>query len=461
MPRTLTIETAPVFAPLYQPARYKGSKGGRGAAKSHDRAGALVELCLMQETRALCLREVQLSLRQSVKKLIEDKIKAFGVQREFRVLNTHIEGPHDSEIHFQGMQNQTAESLKSFEGFDLAWVEEAQTISKRSLTLLRPTIRKPHSELWFTWNPRFSTDPIDDLLNRDDRPPHSVVVHSTYRDNPWFPKVLQDEVDYDRRRDIDLYTHVWEGGYETRNEARVFKNWRIEAFDTPHNAEFLLGADWGFSVDPTTAGRCFIVGRTLYVDDEVYQIGCEIDDTPALFDRLGCEDCTPTVDCGGTGKGHGSAREWIMIADSARPETISYMQRHDYPRIVPARKGPGSVEEGIKFLQSYDIVVHPRCVHTIDELTHYSYKKHPLTDAIMPILSDKKNHVIDRLRYAIEGVNRAVLTDSNELLTIMRTAAKPAHQIVDPVVLNAPPTSRGVTPPPFNMGSINSLFGKR
>jgi phage terminase large subunit len=135
--------------------------------------------------------------------------------------------------------------------------------------------------------------------------------------------------------------------------------------------------------------RCFIRDRTLYVDREAYKVGCEIDDTPALFDTL--DPSRP-----------GMARLWTVVADSARPETISYMQRHGYPRIQPAKKGQGSVEEGITFLQNYNIVVHPRCTHTIDELTLYSYQRDRLTNAVLPILEDKKNHVIDALRYAVE-----------------------------------------------------------
>jgi phage terminase large subunit len=134
--------------------------------------------------------------------------------------------------------------------------------------------------------------------------------------------------------------------------------------------------------------RAYIVGRTLYVDQEAYAVGCEIDNTPALFDKVP------------------GSRRWTIRADSARPETVSYMQRKGF-RIIPAVKGPGSVEDGIEFLKSYDIVVHPRCRHTIDELTSYSFKVDSKTDEILPVLDDKNNHVIDALRYACEGLRRA------------------------------------------------------
>lgn len=331
------------------------------------------------------MREVQKSLEQSVKRLLEDKIAAFGVGSAFRILDTHIETPQDGLIIFQGMQTHTAESIKSLEGYDVAWVEEAQSLSQRSLDLLRPTIRNPDSELWFSWNPRDAKDPVDKMLRGPDCPPGSIVVPANWSDNPWFPDVLRAEMEWDRRRDPDKYAHVWLGEYQRQSEARVFRNWRIEEFETPEDARFYFGADWGFSIDPTVLIRCWLSGRALYVDQEAYKVGCEIDYTPALFD---------TVE---------SARKWPIRADSARPETISYMQRAGF-RISPAVKGPNSVEDGIEFLKSYDIFVHPRCRHTADELSSYSYKVDDKTDEVLPVLADKDNHVIDALRYALEGM---------------------------------------------------------
>lgn len=406
MGRTLRIQTPAVFEPLLHPSRYKGAFGGRGSGKSHFFAELLIERCLMQQTRAVCVREVQKSLEQSVKRLLEDKIQRFGLGKAFRVLTTHIETPNSGRVIFAGMQNHTAESMKSLEGYDVAWVEEAQALSQRSLDLLRPTIRKPGSELWFSWNPRSATDPVDVLLRGDGRPPGAIVVEANYADNPWFPEVLRAEMEWDRRRDPEKHSHIWRGGYERHSEARVFKNWRVAEFETPTQPapSFLFGGDWGFSVDPSVLVRCWPDGRTLFVDWEVFKVGCEIDHTPALFDQLGCAACAPGRPCDGKGAGHGMARRWVITADSARPETISYMQRHGYARITPARKGPGSVEEGVQFLQSYDIVVHPRCAHTIDELTNYRFKTDPLTGHVLPVLEDKKNHVIDSLRYAVEAL---------------------------------------------------------
>ena len=388
---TLKIDTPRWALPLLKPSRYKGAHGGRGSGKSHCFAEMMIEAHIIDpKSRSVCVREVQKSLSQSVKRLLEMKIEQMNAGAYFEVQESVIKNKKgDGLIIFQGMQNHTADSIKSLEGYDRAWVEEAQSLSQKSLDLLRPTIRKPESELWFTWNPRQASDPVDHLLRGPNPPPDGVVLPVNYEDNPWFPDVLRDEMEYDKRRDVDKFHHVWRGGYLSNSEASVFRNWRVEEFEAPADAIHRLGADWGFAVDPTTLVRCHIIGRTLYIDFEAYRVGCEIMDTPDLF---------MTVP---------ESEKWPIVADSARPETISFMQKHGFPKIMTAVKGPKSVEEGVEWLKSYDVVVHPRCVHTIDELTLYSYKTDPLTGKILPILEDKKNHVIDALRYACEGIRRA------------------------------------------------------
>lgn len=389
--KTLQIKTPRWSLPILkaEAARYIGIWGGRGSGKSHFVAEWIVERCMLAKTNVVCIREVQKSLQQSVKKLLEDKIEALGVGHLFEVQEAKIKGPHGGVIIFQGMQNHTADSIKSLEGFDIAWVEEAQSLSQKSLDLLRPTIRKDGSMLLFTWNPRLASDPVDTFLRADDPPPGAVVIEVNFTANPWFPDVLRQEMEYDRGRDPDKYAHVWLGQYLMNSEARVFKNWTVQEFEAPANAVHRQGADWGFASDPSVLVRCHIEGRTLYIDYEAYQVGCEIVDTPALF---------MTVP---------DSEKWPITADNARPETISHMRKNGFPKIQPAVKGAKSVEDGIEWLKSFDIVVHPRCIHTIDELTLYSYKVDDLTGNVLPILADKDNHVIDALRYACEGARRA------------------------------------------------------
>lgn len=392
-----------VFAPLVSPSRYKGAWGGRGSGKSHFFAESLIRQCLVQSTRAVCLREVQNSLKQSVKLLVEDKIEAFGVGKKFRILDDRIEAPNNGVIIFQGMQNHTADSIKSLEAFDLAWFEEAHSMSQYSLGLLRPTIRKDNSELWFSWNPRSRKDPIDVFLRSPEKPNGAVVVNASYWHNPWFPDVLREEMEYDRRRDKDRYNHVWLGEYQSASQARVFSNWKVREFDTPKSARFYFGADWGFSVDPTVLVRCFIEGRTLFVDYEAWKVGCDIDYTPALF--AGSDPSGVWKNPLGW-EGVPGAMKWTITADSSNPQAISYLQRQGFT-IEPSIKGTGSVEEGIEFLKSYDIIVHPRCAHVIDELQNYSYEIDKRTEEILPKLADKKNHTIDSLRYAVEDERRS------------------------------------------------------
>lgn len=397
----LRIQTPEVFEPLLAHARYKGVHGGRGSGKSHFFGELWLEENVAEKLDCVCLRETLKSLEFSVKKLLESKIERFNAGAYFDVQDRRILSKHGGVTIFEGMQNHTAESIKSLEGFDRAWFEEAQNASDKSLTLLRPTIRKPGSQMWFGWNPDLNTDPIDVLLRGEELPKGSVVVEANYMDNPWLPQELRDEMEFDRRRDPDKYAHVWLGEYRRNSEARVFRNWVIEEFEVDPKATIRQGADWGFSVDPSVLVQCWIEGRKLYVPYEAYRVGCEIVDTPALFMQVP------------------DSEKWPIVADSARPETISHMQRNGFPKIMSAVKGAKSLEEGVEFLKSFDIVVHPRCKHLIDELTLYSYKTDPLTNLVMPVLADKDNHVIDALRYACEGVRRASLArPRRELKTI-------------------------------------------
>lgn len=397
MQTTLRIETARAFLPLLSPARYKGARGGRGSAKSHFFAGLMIEESIATPMDCVCLRETQKSLQFSVKKLLEIKISEMNAGDYFNVQDKRIQtgrglgadGSWGNNIIFEGMQNQTAESIKSLESFKRAWFEEAQTCSQRSLDMLRPTIRADDSEMWFSWNPTKATDPVDAFFAAIPSPPNSKLVNVSYRDNPWLPDVLVQEICYDQQRDPDKFAHIWLGGYQQHSSSRVFTNWRVEEFDTPDGANFRMGADWGFANDPACLIRGYLVGRTLYIDYEAWMIGCEIDQLPDLFDRVP------------------DSRKWFITADSARPETISYMRKHGYPKINPAIKGARSLEEGVEFLKSFDIVVHPRCQHVIDELASYCYEVDPLTDEVLPKLRDKHNHTIDSLRYACEGLRRA------------------------------------------------------
>lgn len=226
----LSIRTPRVFLPLLRPSRYKGAYGGRGSGKSHFFAENGVERCLLRKgSRGVCIREVQKTLKESAKRLIEDKIQALGVSDYFEVLNAEIRTPGGGIILFQGMQDHTAESIKSLEGFDWAWVEEAQTLSARSLELLRPTIRAPGSELWFSWNRRSASDAIDAFLCGPNPPPDAIVVKANYTDNPFFRRELEQEREHDEKHNRDRYGHIWLGEYEPTAIGAIWDRQTIHA----------------------------------------------------------------------------------------------------------------------------------------------------------------------------------------------------------------------------------------
>lgn len=208
-------------------------------------------------------------------------------------------------------------------------------------------------------------------------------------DNPFFPEALQEDLERDRAMNPDKFLHVWEGRYQSLSEARIFRNWRIGEITPPERAVWHYGVDFGFAQDPTAALRCCLIGdRTLYIDHEAYEVGVPTDALPALIGKV------PDV------------RKWVSTADSARPETIDYLRRNGLPKMRGAKKGKGSVEDGIMFLQGLEIVVHPRCVNLQRELGSYAYEIDKRTNEILPEPEDENNHLIDALRYACERLHR-------------------------------------------------------
>nr|DAK39446.1 MAG TPA: large terminase [Caudoviricetes sp.] len=388
----MRIDTPRWALPLLQPARYKGAHGGRGGGKSHFFAEAIVEAHLLDpNSKTVCIREIQKSLRHSVKALIEAKIEKLGVLSHFDIQRDLILNRYgDGLIIFQGMQDHTADSIKSLEDFDRAWIEEAQTISARSLRLLRPTIRKAGSEIWASWNPENETDPIDQLLRGEGKQPGSIVVEVNLHDNPFASKETWDEYANDRERakrrqaegDKNAWAdfeHVWHGKYAVLSAAQVLAGcYRIEAFEpqTRWDGPY-FGVDWGFASDPTVMVKCWIDGRTLYVEQEAWGEHVETVDTPALFDRIE------------------GARQHVIRADSARPEMISHLRNHGYPGMRAVDKWPGSVEDGIGWLRGMDIVIHPDCKHAQEEARLWSYKTDRQTGDVLPKLEDRNNHVWD------------------------------------------------------------------
>lgn len=367
---------------LTKNARYKVAYGGRGSGKSWTVARCLLLFALKSKIRILCTRQLQTSIKDSVHKLLCDSIEALGFSNYFEITRDSIRCYNGSEFIFKGLQNQTNE-IKSIEGIDYCWVEEAQSVSKDSWEILIPTIRKEGSEIWVTFNPDREEDATYQRFIKAP-PPDSIVELVNYNDNPWFPDVLRREMDYDKEVDYGKYEHIWLGKTVIDTDAQIYHGkFELKEFETPEDTIFYYGADWGFANDPTAVIRCFIKEQCLYIDYETGGVGVEFEELPQLFDLI------PEV------------RKWEIRCDSARPETISYMLRQGF-KTVACPKWKGSVEDGIEYIRSFrKIYVHTRCKHTYEEFKFYSYKQDKNTGDILPIVLDKDNHYLDALRYAL------------------------------------------------------------
>jgi len=381
---TLAIETPDWALPLIEPRRYKGAKGGRASGKSHFFAEeVLFNIVSRPNVNIVCVREIQKSLKFSAKKLIEDKIQSLGVSHLFDITLTEIRH-NGGVIIFQGLQDHTADSIKSLEGFDYCWVEEAQSISKRSLEMLIPTIRKEGSEIWFSWNPTHPDDPIEEFFNNNES---ASLVHVNYLDNPYCPDTIIEEAQRHLKTDSDTYGHVWLGEYLSISDALVFnKKYEIANFEVNESfGEPLFGLDFGFAIDPTAAVCCYIKDNFLFIRHEASKVGLELDYTAEYI-----KSKIPNIE------------KYVVRADSARPESISYLKRHGIPRCEGVDKWAGSIEDGVSFMRSFEkIIIHTECVHTQDEFRKYSYKIDKRTGDILPKLEDKYNHIIDAIRYAL------------------------------------------------------------
>lgn len=372
---------------MLKPKRFKGAKGGRGSGKSHVMAEMLVEEHVINpDQQTVCIREIQKSLKFSAKKLIEDKIKSLGVGHLFDITLTEIRRiGGEGIIIFQGMQDHTADSIKSLEGFDRAVIEEAQSLSARSFELLIPTIRKDGSEIWCIWNPDQPDDPVEKLFN--DYADDAICIHVNYTENPWCPVVIKQQAERMREIDYEKYQHVYLGGFNTKNDAQVFKGrWRVDEFEPkPEWGAPLYGIDFGFSTDPTVFVRCWIYGDVLYIDQDAGRTELDLSDTAEYILRH-----------------DKNAAHHVIYADSARPESISFLRHNGLPNIQGVKKWAGSVKDGVEFIKSFrEIVIHSRCEAMQEEARLYSYKMDKRTGDILPDIEDKDNHRWDAVRYAL------------------------------------------------------------
>lgn len=382
-------------------SRYKVAYGGRGGGKSRAFAGALIYLSLQKKIRVLCTREIQKSIQHSVHKILSDEIARLKLTDYFYITREGISNRYGSEFIFKGLRSDITQ-IKSLEGIDICWVEEAAKVSENSWKELIPTIRNEGAEIWVSFNPDEEEDPTFQRFVKSPPPKWKfnettrqlerffTSVEINYPDNPWFTNTLRAEMEEDRRKDENLYKNVWLGMCRQISEAQIFKNkFRVADFETPHLDKitynrFFQGADWGFSNDPMAAVRCFIKDKRLWIDYAVGDRHIEINELDKIFNEI------PDV------------FETPIYADSARPETISYCQNVFGLPIAAAKKWQGSVEDGITFMRSFDeIIVHPRCIELIKEFKYYSYKIDKTTGKILRKPVDAWNHWIDAIRYAL------------------------------------------------------------
>ncbi|MGI8766581.1 MAG: PBSX family phage terminase large subunit [Gemmatimonadaceae bacterium] len=392
----LAAELPEYAAELFERHRYKVLYGGRGAARSWSVARALLIKAAASPLRVGCFRELQKSIKDSVHRLLTDQIDLLELPG-YIVTDREIRHRNGSLFLFEGLRHNVTK-IKSLEGIDVAWVEEAERVSKVSWDILIPTIRKAGSEIWVNFNPDLEDDPtyMRFVVNP---PPDSWVLKVSGDDNPWLPDELAKERAYLYAVDPDAAAHVWGGDTRQSSDAQILHGkWIVDAFESDPSWDGPYhGADFGFAQDPNTLVRCWIAPGTmlkstgrLMLEYEAYRVGQDTDHIADAWKAAvpGCQDYT-------------------IRADSARPETISYLKRHGLPNIVGVSKWTGSVEDGIAHLRQYEqIVIHPRCPHAIQEARHYRYKVDDRTGDVLPIVVDADQHIWDSVRYALAPLIR-------------------------------------------------------
>lgn len=382
----------PVFSSNY---RYRGSWGGRGSGKTRTFAKMTAVRGVMfaesgVEGVILCGREYMNSLSDSSMEEVKQAIRSEPwLDNYYEIGDNFIRAKNRKVWYvFSGLRH-NLDSIKSKARILIAWIDEAESVSEIAWSKLIPTVREEGSEVWVTWNPEIDGSATDKRF-RKNPPSNAIIVEMNHGDNPWFPSVLEEERLNDQTRlDPNTYAWIWEGAYLENSDKQVLANkYVVKSFpdDLWQKADRLLfGADFGFAKDPNTLLRQFILNDCLYIEYEEYGIGVELDHMPAFYDKIP------------------ESRKWPIKADSARPETISYLKRQGF-NISAAKKWQGSVEDGITHLRGFkQIIIHPRCKETAKEARLYSYKTDRITGEVLPVIEDKNNHCWDAVRYGLDG----------------------------------------------------------
>lgn len=392
------IKLPPKLVPIFQgAARYRGAWGGRGSSKT--RSFALMSAVTGYRAgrsgitgNILCAREHLANLDDSSMEEVKQAIRSVDWLDAYYEIGEKYIRSRDGRIKylFSGLRHNIG-GVKSKARLLLAWVDEAEQVGETAWRTLAPTVREANSEIWVTWNPE-SQRSATHLRFRETRPSNSKMIELNYEDNPWFPEELEAERLDDLKNRPDTYEHVWGGDFLVISEALIFKDrFSVEPFEVTQdfNGPY-FGLDFGFSQDPTAATESYVYNKTLFIRRDAGKVKLKLDHTVQFLAQSLPRIAMHTVRC-----------------DSARPESIAYLRDHGMPQSIAARKGKGSVEDGIEHIKSYDrVVIHPEAVETAREFRLYSYKVDRLSGDIMPIPLDKHNHYIDSLRYGLEPLMR-------------------------------------------------------
>lgn len=390
---TATVNLPAALVKVLGPARgsyqYRVLRGGRGSGKSVGAATIAAIWGYAEPLRILCVRQFQNSIRESFYAEIVDALELNPwLAEHYTVTKESITGKNGTQFIFKGL-DRNPQSIKSLAKIDLTIVEEAEDIPEQSWINLEATVfRQPRSELWTIYNPRKENSPVDFRFIKN-KAPRSVVGNVNYSDNPFFPPGLETLRQRDQSIfDPSTYAHIWEGAYLTNSKSQVFHG-RYEIKDFQPDAKWTMvqGLDWGYSQDPTAMIRAYVHDECLWISHEAGGTGIELDDVAKVAAQIPDFHKYPTR------------------ADSAQPAMISHVKGKGLPRLEPAKKGRGSVEDGIQFIRSFRrVYIHPRCKRTLEEFNLYSWKTDRLSGDVLDVPVDAFNHWIDSLRYSLEPI---------------------------------------------------------
>jgi len=375
---------------LWTPARHHALFGGRGSAKSWSVASFLPIIGAQQTKKIVCARQFQNSIRDSSKALIEKRISTLGFDGHYDITDQYIiHKETKTEFSFVGLER-NIESIRSLEGADIVWIEEARTIRAKSMEVLLPTVRSPGSFFIWTWNPEKPEDPVDYCFRntKEGPPPRSMVTFVDYTDNPYFYQTeLPEEMETLKKGNYERYKHVWLGGYDTAADSKVFPNATTGIVPVPVDVPPRYGMDFGFGTDPSFVIKVYLIEaiRTIFIASEASG-RVPMDQLPSLIRVVVDSDYD------------------IIRADSSQPGTIDFLNSRGFPNLIGAKKGPGSVKSGINFMSGYKIVIHPQCEQMREESRLYSFMTDRLSGKVLPgrVPVDANNHGFDATRYALE-----------------------------------------------------------